>query len=392
MVGRAPRAVSQSRAAKKKSPRKTIPAALLAAALRAQSEGVFIADRSLRLVFANDSLAALIGCAAADLAGCTPGDFHADRADVSRLRRWLVRAAPGVSLTGEGFLVRTDGSTISVAWNFDPLFDPRGRLMHVVASYRNQTEKRQLQEVLARTQRLDALGRLAGGVAHDFSNLLAIINAFSESLAARVAAQPAALHEATEIRHAGSKATTLIQQLLAFGRRRPIDARLIDLNALVRENAPILQRLVGDTGRVELELAEAAPRVRTDPAQMQQVLLNLVLNARDALGAHGRITIATAVRTIKPGRNRRFTDRPPGRYVALRVTDNGTGMDAETQRHLFEPFFTTKPEGKGTGLGLAVVYGVVEASGGTVVVRSAPGEGSTFEVLLPAISDRAAKR
>ncbi len=377
--------MSRTRDAKKKSPRKPIPAALLAAALRAQSEGVFIADRRLRLAFANDSLASLMGCAAADLAGRTPGDFHADRAEVARLRRWLIRAKPGESLTGEGFIVHRDGRAIATAWSFDPLFDRRERLTHIVASYRDQTEKRRLQEALARAQRLDALGRLAGGVAHDFSNLLAIINTYSESLAARLKAQPAARHEAAEIRHAGGKATALVQQLLAFGRRRPLDARPIDLNVLVRENAPILQRLVGAAGRVELELAENAPRVRTDPAQMQQVLLNLVLNARDALGAAGCITIATAVRTIPAGRNRRVSDQPPGRYVALRVTDNGTGMTAETQRHLFEPFFTTKPEGKGTGLGLAVVWGVVEESGGTVVVQSAPGEGSTFEVLLPAI-------
>ena len=385
MVDRAPRAVSRTRDAKKKSPRKSIPAALLAAALRAQSEGVFIADRRLRLAFANDSLARLMGCTAADLAGRAPSDFHADRAEVARLRRWLIRAQPGQSLTGEGFIVHADGRAIATAWSFDPLFDRKGRLTHIVASYREQTEKRRLQEALARAQRLDALGRLAGGVAHDFSNLLAIINTYSESLAARLKAQPAARHEADEIRHAGGKATALVQQLLAFGRRRPLDARPIDLNALVRENTPILQALVGDAGRLELELAENAPRVRTDPAQMQQVLLNLVLNARDALGAAGRITIATAVRTIRAGRNRRFSDRPPGRYVALRVVDNGTGMSAETQRHLFEPFFTTKPEGKGTGLGLAVVWGVVEESGGTVIVESAPGEGSTFEVLLPAI-------
>ncbi|MDP3069758.1 MAG: ATP-binding protein [Opitutaceae bacterium] len=377
--------MSRSRDEKKISPRKPMPAALLAAALRAQSEGVFIADRALRLVFANESLATLIGAAAGDLAGQAPGDFHTDRTEITNLRRWLIRARPGQSLAGEGFLIHREGRTVAAAWTFDPLFDRRGRLTHVVASYRDQTEKRRLQETLVRAQRLDALGRLAGGLAHDFSNLLAIINTYSESLAARLASQPAARREATEIRHAGGRAAALTQQLLAFGRRRPFDARPIDLNALVRENAPVLHRLVGPAGRVELELAERAPRVRTDPAQFQQVLLNLVLNARDALGAAGRITIATAVRTIRPGRNRRFTDRPPGRYVVLRVADNGGGMDAETQRHLFEPFFTTKPEGKGTGLGLAVVWGVVEESGGTVHVVSAPGAGSTFEVLLPAV-------
>ncbi len=369
-----------------------MPASLLAAALCAQSEGVFIAERGggsrgLKILFVNDSFCTMTGRPAAELVGKPHGMLHLDRADVERLRRWLPRAQPGQPLVGDGFLVRGDGGTISVAWSFDPLFDAKGRVTHVVATYRDQTEKRRLQEALVHAQRLDAVGRLAGGVAHDFNNLLSVINGYCEMLAAHVAANPQALREVAEIHNAGRKATALTQQLLAFSRRQPLNASVLNLNTLVLENVDILRRLLGNAGRLDLELTEGVPNVRTDPAQFQQVLFNLVLNARDALRDHGRIVVSTALREIKAGQNRRTTDTPPGRYVVLSVADNGTGMDAETQKHLFEPFFTTKPEGKGTGLGLALVYGVVQQSSGYISVRSALLVGSTFEVLLPVTSE-----
>ena len=206
-------------------------------------------------------------------------------------------------------------------------------------------------------------------------------------LAAHVASNPQAMREVAEIHHAGRKAAALTQQLLAFSRRQPLNARVINLNDLVNANAGIVRRLVGEAGKLELELGENLANVKTDPAQFQQVLLNLVLNARDALRDRGRIVVTTENRELKTGLNRRQLDTPPGRYVAIRVADNGTGMDAETQKHLFEPFFTTKPEGKGTGLGLALVYGVVQQSGGFISAQSALLVGSTFEILLPAVRE-----
>ena len=372
-----------------------VPASLLASALRAQSEGVFIATRrtgpnGLKILFANESFCAMTGHSAAELIGRPHGVLHDERTDVERLKRWLPDALPGQPLVGEGFLRRADGTTISAAWSFDPLCDARGRVTHVVATYRDQTEKRRLQEALVHAQRLDAVGKLAGGVAHDFNNLLSVINGYCEMLAAHIGANPQALRQVSEIHSAGRKAAALTQQLLAFSRRQQLNARTINLNELVRDNAEILRRLLGDAGRLDLELADRLANVRTDAAQFQQVLLNLVLNARDALRAHGRVVIATANREIKSGLNRRLTDTPPGRYVAISVADNGTGMDAETQKHLFEPFFTTKPEGKGTGLGLALVYGVVQQSGGFIAAKSSLLVGSTFEILLPAVREAVA--
>jgi two-component system, cell cycle sensor histidine kinase and response regulator CckA len=367
-----------------------VSVALLGAALRAQSAGVFIAQRragsaGLKIVFANDSFCAMTGHAAGELVGRDYEVLHIDRAEIERVREWVPRAKPSEPLTGEGFLARADGSSVSVAWSFDPLCNARGRMTHVIATYRDQTEKRRLQEALVHSQRLDAVGRLAGGVAHDFNNLLSVINGYCEILAAHVAANPQAMREVAEIHNAGRKAASLTQQLLAFSRRKPLDARVLNLNELIQENADILRRLIGEAGRLDLELADGLANVRTDAAQFQQVLLNLVINARDALRDKGRIVVTTANRTITAGPHRRTTDAPPGRYVSLTVSDNGTGMDAETMKHLFEPFFTTKPEGKGTGLGLALVYGVVQQSGGSITANSELLVGSRFEVLLPAV-------
>jgi len=380
------------RATKRVRSAKAAPVALLAGALRAQSEGVFIAERrcrarGLKIVFANDSFCAMTGHSALELVGRAHGFLHLERVDVERLRHWLPKAQPGQPLVGEGFLLRADGTSVCAAWSFDPLCDERGRMTHIVATYRDQTEKRRLQEALVHAQRLDAVGRLAGGVAHDFTNLLSVITGYCEMLAAHVSANPQAMREVAEIHHAGRKAAALTQQLLAFSRRQPLNARVINLNTLVLANAEIMRRLVGEAGRLDFELAEGVANVRTDPAQFQQVVLNLVLNARDALRDRGRIVITTANREIKTGLNRRQTDTPPGRYMAITVADNGTGMDSETQKHLFEPFFTTKPEGKGTGLGLALVYGVVQQSGGFISVRSAVLVGATFEILLPAVTE-----
>jgi two-component system cell cycle sensor histidine kinase/response regulator CckA len=389
---------SQHPKSAKAAPRLAASVALLARGLRAQSEGVFIAERrpgrqGLRIIFANDAFCAMTGYSPTKLVGRPQSVLHADKAEVERLMQWLPRAQPGQPLMGDGFLVRADRTTVSAAWSFDPLCDARGRVTHLVATYRDQTEKRRLQEALVHSQRLDAVGRLAGGVAHDFNNLLSVINGYCEMLAAHVAANPQALREVAEIHNAGRKAAALTQQLLAFSRRQPLDAHVINLNDLVRDNAEILRKLVGERGRIEFEVTDVLPNVRTDPVQFQQVLLNLVLNARDALRDNGRIVVTTTVREVAAvALQRRATDVPPGRYAVLAVSDNGTGMDADTKKHLFEPFFTTKPEGKGTGLGLALVYGVVQQSGGFVAVKSAVLVGSTFEVLLPAANAPAEPR
>jgi PAS domain S-box-containing protein len=349
---------------------------------------VFIASRGsaaagLKIQFANEGLGSITGYPPAALAGRRHGFLHGEKTDVAKIMKWQKTARPGSPYTGEGYLRRKDGSVIYAAWNYSVIPATSGRSSHVVANYRNITEKRRLQEALVHAQRLDAVGRLAGGVAHDFNNLLSVINGYSQILAADLADRPQALKGIEVIHRAGQKAATLTRQLLAFGRREPLKARVINVNEFVRANADILARLLGDAGRLELALAPQIGRVRTNPAQFQQVLLNLILNARDALRQNGCVVIRTACREIISGLNRRATDAPPGRYVCLSITDNGIGMDEATQQQLFEPFFTTKPSGEGTGLGLALVYGVVQRNGGFITVKSEVAAGSTFEILLP---------
>jgi two-component system, cell cycle sensor histidine kinase and response regulator CckA len=383
---------------KKKKPPRTKPVnptpgvsvALLAAAFRAQSEGVFISgaklgSEGLEIVFVNDSLCAITGHSPRQLIGASHGMLHVEPTALEQVARWLPTAQPGQSLVGEGFLPHADGRTLYTSWTLDALADARGRVTHIVGAYRDTTEKRRLQEALVHAQRLDAVGRLAGDVAHDFNNVLSIINGYCEVLATQLAAQPEMMKGVNEIHRAARQGTTLAQQLLVFGRRQALNPRVIDLNVLLRDHGNILNRLLGEAGHLELELVDEPLYVRVDPAQLTQVIINLVLNARDALREKGRVVIGSTRREVKPRLNRRQGDMPPGKYISITVADNGTGMDTGTQLHLFEPFFTTKPPGKGTGLGLALVYGVVQQSGGYISVRSELLVGTTFEIMLPSV-------
>jgi signal transduction histidine kinase len=223
-------------------------------------------------------------------------------------------------------------------------------------------------EQLRQAQKMEAIGRLAGGVAHDFNNLLLVINGYSEFLASSLTDERQRRF-AEQIRSTGERAAALTQQLLAFSRRQVLQPRVLDLNDSIVEIDAMLRRLIGEGIRVELDLARDLQPVEADPSQVGQVLLNLAVNARDAMAGAGTLTIST---------------RNDGDDVLLEVADTGVGMDDETQGRIFEPFFTTKDVGQGTGLGLATVYGVVAQSGGTIVVRSAPGQGATFVVRLPA--------
>lgn len=365
---------------------------MLAAALRAMGEGVCVVERKmrkegLRIVFANEAFAAMTGYDREELIGRGHALVQVDREDRARLTRWLHAAHPSRPLNGESALVRRDGTTIFTAWTFSPLSGANQQVTHLVVTYRDMTEKRGLQEMAGHTQRLEAVGRLAGGVAHDFNNLISVINGYCEMLTAQLSDLPEPLHKVKEIHKAGRKAAALTTQLLTFGRRQPMDARVINLNHLIQDNAEIINRLIGDAGRLELELDASLGNVRVDPTQFQQVLLNLTLNARDALRDDGLITIGTRRREIKASVSRRRTDIPAGRYIVLSISDNGTGMDADTQKHLFEPFFTTKPEGKGTGLGLALVYGVVQQCGGYITAHSELLVGTTFEIVLPELCE-----
>ncbi len=263
-----------------------------------------------------------------------------------------------------------------------------GRAAGRVWSFRDVTERKRLQEELLQAQKLEAVGRLAGGVAHDFNNLLTTILGYSDLLL-RGRPDDAELQEDVgEIRKASERAASLTRQLLAFSRKQVIEPRVLDLNALVAESSRMLRRLIGEDIELSTVFAPDLPSVRADPVQIEQVIVNLAVNSRDAMPDGGRLAISTSLRRIDEG-EARPDGLAPGGYVALTVSDTGSGMDASTRERVFEPFFTTKEKGKGTGLGLSTAYGIVKQSGGDIRVTSAQRAGSTFEILLPAVHEKA---
>jgi len=255
----------------------------------------------------------------------------------------------------------------------------------MIGTVQDITEYKRLQDQLLQAQRLESIGRLAGGVAHDFNNLLSVILCCAELVLEDVPADSPVLPPVTEIRDAAERAAGLTQQLLAFGRKQVIQPKILDLNAVIRDLEGMLARLMTEDIELVTRLAPQSP-VMADPGQINQVLMNLAVNARDAMPAGGKLTIETRDIVVDANYQKERPDLTRGTYVSLLVTDNGLGMDEETRSHLFEPFFTTKGKGKGTGLGLPTVYGIVTQMGGHIWVRSEPGRGTTFHICLPRVA------
>lgn len=245
------------------------------------------------------------------------------------------------------------------------------------------TERKQLQSQLLQAQKMEAIGHLAGGVAHDFNNLLNVISGCGELLLDRVKGDESLCRYAEEIRKSAYRGASLTRQLLAFSRKQVLEPKVLDLNDLIHDVEKMLRRLIGEHIEITTGLSSELGRVKADPGQIEQVLLNLAVNSRDAMPNGGCLTIETANVELEADCDRFGMDCPPGSYVMIAVRDIGVGMTEETRAHLFEPFFTTKPRGQGTGLGLATVYGIVKQSGGCIAVSSKPGRGTAFRIYLP---------
>jgi two-component system cell cycle sensor histidine kinase/response regulator CckA len=258
-----------------------------------------------------------------------------------------------------------------------------GEIIEIIAE--DVTARKMLEDQLRQAQKMEALGQLAGSIAHDFNNLLGVIIGYSELLSADLVSEGRIGVRLAAIKKAGQSAAALTSQLLAFSRRQAIQPKVLNLNSLVGETQKMLQRLVGENIEQKLVLEPALAKTRADPGQIVQVVMNLAVNARDAMPVAGKLTIETANVSFEDATSFYGVAVPPGEYVMLSVSDTGTGMDAETQEHIFEPFFTTKAEGKGTGLGLATVYGIVKQNGGYVFADSELGKGTIFRIYLPRV-------
>jgi two-component system cell cycle sensor histidine kinase/response regulator CckA len=257
----------------------------------------------------------------------------------------------------------------------------------VTEALRAEEALRRNEEQLQRSQRMEAVGRLAGGVAHDFNNLLTAINGYSDFLVSQLD-QGSPLHrDAVEIQRAAQRAAALTNQLLAFSRRQVLQPRIVSLNSVVSDVDALLQRLIGEDIRLETIVDPQLGSVRADPGQLEQVIVNLAVNARDAMPAGGKLTIETRAVTLRQELAAEGGRVPAGSYAVLAVSDTGVGISPEVRPHLFEPFFTTKEPGKGTGLGLATAFGIVKQSGGEIVLESSPGAGASFQVYLPVVAE-----
>jgi PAS domain S-box-containing protein len=305
---------------------------------------------------------------------------------------FLPIAAHRRATRGEPVTFHVEWKGGSYTCHVEPLRTAEGELQGAICMALDITDRKQLEEQLRQAQKMEAVGRLAGGIAHDFNNLLMVIQGYADLLTERLADGDPLRRNAEQIQTASQRATSLTRQLLAFSRKQMLAPKVLSVQSVVAEMEKILRRLIGEDIQLETSSAPDLGLIKADRSQIEQVILNLAVNARDAMPEGGRLTIETANVELDKAAAHPPAVLSPGKYVMLAVTDNGCGMDAETQAHIFEPFFTTKEKGKGTGLGLATVYGIVKQSGGYVWVYSEPGRGTSFKVYLPRIEDEQAVR
>jgi len=282
---------------------------------------------------------------------------------------------------------RKDGSIIIVRASGRSNLGADGKVSGFEVIVEDVTERRALEERLRQAQKMEAVGRLAGGIAHDFNNLLTVIQGYSELMLQETTSTSQFSNEVMEIKKAADRAATLTSQLLAFSRQQVMVPRILDLNRIVVSLESLLKRLLGEGNTLKILTAVELGNIRADASQLEQVIMNLAVNSRDALTGNGSFTLETSNEMLDEVFAREHVGAIPGAYVTLTVTDNGQGMDAETRSRIFEPFFTTKPAGKGTGLGLATVYGIVKQSEGYIHVCSEVGQGTSIRIYFPRVNE-----
>ncbi|HEX9112581.1 MAG TPA: ATP-binding protein, partial [Terriglobales bacterium] len=334
---------------------------------------------------ANPALVAMFGYSnATELVGHHLGSLYADAQQWFQTADYFHAGKEFSSLTTE--CVRKDSTSIVARVTGRAIVDGKTGSSYEIFM-EDVTETRTLEQQLRQAQKMEAVGRLAGGIAHDFNNLLMVISGYSEFLLERLGPDPRLRGPAQEISNATQRATSLTRQLLAFSRKQMLAPKILDLNEVVTENLKMLTRMIGEDIDLVMVPSSALGAVRADPGQIDQVIMNLAVNARDAMPEGGRLTIETANVSLDENFARTHAPLAPGEYIMLAISDTGIGMDVDTQSRMFEPFFTTKGA-KGTGLGLSTVYGIVKQSGGYIFVESQPHHGTTFRAYFPRVDAR----
>jgi two-component system cell cycle sensor histidine kinase/response regulator CckA len=349
---------------------------LLSRAVEQSPVSIIITDADGSIAYVNPRFTEVTGFTAAEVIGRTPRVLKSGEQDDTFYGELWRTITAGREWRGEFRNRRKDGTTIIETALISPVVDDGGRVTHFVAIKEDVTAQRALEDQLRQAQRLEAVGQLAGGVAHDFNNMLTVIQGFCSLIEPVLADSPARRH-LVEVQLAAERSATLTRQLLAFSAKQVLRPECVELNALVCGVAVMLRRIVGEGIELKLDLGDQPLHVLADPGQLEQAIVNLCVNARDAIAQHGTITIRTSA---------------DGAKVTLAVEDTGSGIPADVLPHIFEPFFTTKQVGRGTGLGLATVHGIVRQSGGEIEVRTAAGQGTCFTITLPATTPAPAEQ
>jgi PAS domain S-box-containing protein len=350
------------------------------------SEAIYLKDAEGRYVLMNHAGARFVGRTPEEIVGKTARELFlpAEAEAVWKMDREVMES--GKVATTE--LVLTAGDkTRTYLTTKNPYRNSKGQVAGVLGVSLDITERRAIEEQLRRAQRMESIGTFSGGIAHDFNNLLTVIKGYSQLALSQPQEHDQNQDYFTHINHAAGRASSLVSQLLAFSRKQILQPRVVSLNDIVTSIHTMLGRLIGEDVEVHARLCHELGPVKADSGQVEQVLMNLAANARDAMPTGGKLILETSNVDLEDGHAGSHFKVPPGAYVLLTVSDTGVGMDAQTQSRIFEPFFTTKPQGKGTGLGLATVYGIVRQSGGYIGVNSAPGMGTIFRIYLPRVAD-----
>ena len=361
----------------------------LSCAVEQSADIIFITNSQGIIEYVNPAFEALTGYSRQEVIGQTPAILKSGQQPPALYRElWETIRAGDIY---RSILVnrRKNGELYYVDESISPIRDGRGEITHFVSNGRDLTERLRVEAQLLQAQKMDAIGRLAGGVAHDFNNLLTIITSYSELALDAVDAASSTYARLQEILSAARRAAELTRQLLAFSRQQPQALRVAELNPVIGGIVKTLHRLIGEDIELIFAPGNDLGRIRLDPVQIEQILMNLASNSRDAMPQGGRLTIQTSdVQLDEEYIDRKKVIIPLGRYAVITVTDTGDGIPADHLSHVFEPFYTTKPSGKGTGLGLATVYGIVKQNHGFVWVYSEAGMGTTFKIYLPCVADQ----
>jgi two-component system cell cycle sensor histidine kinase/response regulator CckA len=345
---------------------------------------IVASDMQGRVIYLNPAFTRVFGWTLAELAG-REIDFVPEQA-LRETRQMLARLQRGESCSGfETRRFNKQGQILDIILSLDVWRDRHGQPEGNVVILHDITEQKKMVAQYHQAQKMDAIGKLTGGVAHDFNNILTVILGVTELMFRQFGPDDALHARLDQIHSAAVRASDLVRRLLGFGRQQSLQPRILNINTIVTGFEKMLRRVIDEHIELQIVLDPQLGQVKADPGQIEQVLMNLVINARDAMPEGGRLTIETANITLDEDSARHQADAGAGTFVRLSVIDTGIGMDASTQGHLFEPFFTTKPLGKGTGLGLSVVHGIVDQSGGHIQVRSQPGQGACFMIHLPQV-------